>query len=175
MLISNLAISCLTMSNLLWIMDLIFQIPMQYCSLQHWTLQSPPDTSTTEHHFLFGSATSFFLELLVIALRSSPGAYWTSLTADSSSSFMSFCFFILLMGFLWQEYWSGLPFPPLVDHILSELFTMTCLSWVTLHGMAHRFSELCKPLCHNKTVIHEGDHSHLLTSKSHTGVSAWWR
>jgi len=31
-----------------------------------------------------------------------------------------------------QEHWSGLPFPFLVDQILSELSTMTCLSWVTL-------------------------------------------
>ena len=31
------AISCLTTSNLPWFMDLTFQIPMQHCSLQHWT------------------------------------------------------------------------------------------------------------------------------------------
>ena len=29
------------------------------------------------------------------------------------------------MGFSRQEYWSGLPFPYPVDHILSELSTMT--------------------------------------------------
>ena len=34
-----------------------------------------------------------------------------------------------------------------VDHILSELSTMTCLSWVALQGMAHSFIEL------NKAVI----------------------
>ena len=49
-----------------------------------------------------------------------------------------------------------LPFPPPVDHVLSELSTMTCLSWVALHGMAHSFNELCKPLCHDREVIHEG-------------------
>ena len=48
-----------------------------------------------------------------------------------------------------------LPFPPPVDHVLSELSTMTCLSWVALHGMAHSFIELCKPLCHDREVIHE--------------------
>ena len=48
-------------------MGLTFQVPMQYCSLQHQTLLSPPDISTTECCFLFGSASSFFLELLVIA------------------------------------------------------------------------------------------------------------
>ena len=34
------------------------------------------------------------------------------------------------MGFSRQEYWSGLPFPSPVDHILSDLSTMTCPSWV---------------------------------------------
>ena len=53
---------------------------------------------------------------------------------------------MLFMGFLQQEYWSGLPFSPPVDRILPELFTLTCSSWVTLHGMAHNFTELCKPL-----------------------------
>ena len=39
---------------------------------------------------------------------------------------------------------SGLPLPSPVDHILSELSTMTCLSWGALHGMAHSFTELDK-------------------------------
>ena len=75
MLIFYLA-SCLTTFSLSRFMDLRFQIHMQYCSLQHQTLLSPPDTSTTEHHFHFGPAASFFLDLLVIALSSSPVAYW---------------------------------------------------------------------------------------------------
>jgi len=33
LLMFTLAISCLTTSNLAWLMDLIFQVPMQYCSL----------------------------------------------------------------------------------------------------------------------------------------------
>ena len=57
---------------------------------------------------------------------------------------VSFCLFILFMGFLRQEYWSGLPFPSPVDHILSELSTMTCPSWVAPYGMAHSFTELDK-------------------------------
>ena len=48
------------------------------------------------------------------------------------------------MEFSKQEYWSGLPFPPPVDHILPELSTMTRLSWVALHSMAHNFIELDK-------------------------------
>ena len=45
--------------NLPWFMDLTFQIPMKYCSLEHQALRSPPDTSTTRHHLHFGSAFSF--------------------------------------------------------------------------------------------------------------------
>ena len=35
----------------------------------------------------------------------------------------------------------GLPFPPPVDHILSELSAMTRPSWVALNGMPHSFVE----------------------------------
>ena len=104
MLMFNLTISCLITSNLPWFMDLTFQVPMQYCSLLHQTLLSPPDTFTTEHYFCFGPDISFFLELLVIALCSSSVAYWTpSDTEGSSSGVTSVCLFILLIGFSWQK------------------------------------------------------------------------
>ena len=92
----TLAISCLTTSNLPWSMDLTFQVPMQYYSLQHWTLLPSPLTSTTEHCFCFSSTSSFFLELF---LHSSPVAYWAPTYLGSSSfSVLSFCFFILFIG-----------------------------------------------------------------------------
>ena len=72
------------------------------------------------------------------------------------------CLFILFMGFSRQEYWSGLPFPP-VDHVLSALFTTTCLSWVVLHSVVHSFMEPCKPLRHDKAVIHEGEKVEVVT------------
>jgi len=50
------------------------------------------------------------------------------------------------MGLSGQEYWSGLPCLPPVDHVFSELFTMTHPSWVDLHGMAHSFIELHRSL-----------------------------
>ena len=49
----TLAISCLITSNFPWFVNLTFQVPMQYCSLQHQTLLSLPDISPTEHHFCF--------------------------------------------------------------------------------------------------------------------------
>ena len=52
--------------------------------------------------------------------------------------------FMLFIGFSRQEYWSGFPFPSPVDHVLSELSTMTHLSWVALHRIAHSFIELVK-------------------------------
>ena len=120
-------------------MDLIVQFPMQHCSLQHQTLLSPLDTSTTVCCFCFGSASSFLLELF---LHSYPVTYWAPTELGSSSfSVVSFCIFILFMGFSRQEYWGGLPFPSPVDHILSELSTMSLPSWVALHGMAHSFTE----------------------------------
>ena len=142
MLMFTFAISCLTTSNLPWFMDLTFQVPMQYCSLQHRTLLPSPVTSTTGCCFCFGSVSSYFLELF---LHSSPVAYWAPTDLGSSSfSVLSFYLFVLSMGFSRQEYWNGLPFPSPVDHILSELSTMTHLSWVALHGMVHSFIELDK-------------------------------
>ena len=55
-----------------------FHFPMQYCSSQHQTFLSSPDTSTAEHHFCFGPTTSFFQEVLLTAFRSSPVVYWSS-------------------------------------------------------------------------------------------------
>ena len=141
-----LDISCLTTSNLPWFVDITFQVPMQYCSLQHWTLLPSLVTSSTGHCFRFVSISSFFLELF---LYSSPVAYWApNYLGSSSFTLLSFCLFILFMGFSVQEYSSGLPFPSPVDHVLSKLSTMTSLSWVALHCIAHSFTELGKAVVH---------------------------
>ena len=121
MLMFTLAISCLTTSNLSWFMDLIFQVPMQYCSLQHRTLLPSPVTFTTGCCFCFGFVSSFFLELF---LHWSPVACWAPTNLGSSSfSALSFCLFVLFMEFSRQEYWSGLPSPSPVNHVFSELST----------------------------------------------------
>ena len=130
----TLAISCLTTSNSPWFMDLIFQVPIQFCSLQHGSWLPSPVTSTTGYCFCFGSIPSFFLELF---LYWSPVAYWAPTELGNSSfSVLSFCLFILFMRFSRQEYWSALLFPSPVDHVLSELSTMICPSWVAPHGEA---------------------------------------
>ena len=72
-----------------------------------------------------------------------------------SNTFDNFIFSMIsmFMGFSRQEYWSGLPFPSPVDHVLSELSTMTCPSWVALHGMAHNFIELDKAVVHVISLV----------------------
>ena len=71
-----------------WFVDLTFQAPMQYCSLQHWILLLSPVPSTTGWCFCFGAILSFFLELF---LHWSPVAYWVPTDLGSSSfSILSF-------------------------------------------------------------------------------------
>ena len=71
----------------------------------------------------------------------------------SSLSVISFCLFIWFMGFSRKECLSGLPFSSPVDHVLSELSTMTCPSWVALHGMARSFIELDKVVFHVTRLV----------------------
>ena len=137
MLMLALAISCLTTSNLLWFIDLHTRF---LCSI---VLTASDFTSITSHinnwtlFLLWLHLSPFFLELF---LYSSPVAYWAPTDLGSSSfSVISFCLVILFMALSKQEYWSGLPFPSLVDHILSQLSTMTHVSWVAPQGMAHSF------------------------------------
>ena len=52
------------------------------------------------------------------------------------------------MGFSQQVYLGCLPSSPPLDHVLSEISTMACLSWVALHGMPHSYIKLHKSLQH---------------------------
>ena len=121
MLVFILAISCLTTSHLPWLMDLTFQVPMQYCSLQH--RQSHPQLG------------------VVFALAPSFHSFWSYFSTDLqyhiehlptwgvhfSMSYLS-AFSLLFIGFSRQEHWSGLPFPSPVDPELLR----TILSWFSL-------------------------------------------
>ena len=133
----TLAFSCLTTSNLPWFTDLTFQVPMQYCSLQHQPLHPSPVTSTTGCCFCFGSVSSFFLELF---LHWSPVWAPTDLGISSSVSYLfafSYC--------SWSSPGKNTEvslFPSPVGHVLSKLSTMTHPSWVALHNMAQSFIEL---------------------------------
>ena len=116
---------------------------------------SPPVTSTIEHHLFTGPLTSFFLELLVIALHSSLAAYWTpSDLENSSSNVIYFCPFHIVRMVLIAKI---LDIPSSSGPHWSEHSNMICLALVALHSIAHSFIELHKPLYHDKDVIYEGD------------------
>ena len=136
--------SPVTTSNLPWFMDLTFQVPLQYCSYiigLYFHHQTYPQLG-----IVFGLSLSLYS---FWSYYSTQIAYWVPIDLRSSSfSVLSFCLFILFMGFSRQEYWSGLPFPSPVDHILWEFSTMTCPSWVALHSMGHSFTELDKIVIH---------------------------
>ena len=115
------------------------------CPLSRWchpTIASSVAPFSSHLQSCLGSISSFFLKLF---LHWSLIVYWAPTNLGNSSfNVLSFCLFILLMGFSRQEYWSYLPFPSPVDHILSELSTMTRPFLVALHSMAHSFIELDK-------------------------------
>ena len=66
---------------------------------------------------------------------------------SSSFSALSFCLFTLFMGFLRQEYWSGLPFPSPVEHICQTSPPWAaCLGWLNTAWLS--FTELEKAVVH---------------------------
>ena len=100
------------------------------CQRMFMSLCWHPVTSTTGHCFHFGFVSSFFLELF---LHWSPVAYWAPTDLGSSSfSILSFCLFILFMGFSRQEC-SGLPFPS-----LSEFSTVYVIHTVKGFGIVNK-------------------------------------
>ena len=89
----TLTISCLITSNLPWFMDLTFQVPMQYCFLQHRTLLLSQVTSTTGYCFALAASLHSFCSFF---LHWSPVVYWSPTNLGSSSfSVPSSCLFIV--------------------------------------------------------------------------------
>ena len=112
-------------------------IPGSYAILLFIASKLASITSHTHYWVLFLLWLHPFTLSGVISPLISSSMLGTCQLGSSSFSVLMFSLFTLFMGFSRQEYWSGLPYPSPEDHILSELSTMTCLSWVALHGMAH--------------------------------------
>ena len=105
----TLVISCLTTSNLPWFMNLTFQVPMQYCSLQNQTLLPSQVASTTGWWFCFGSISLFFMELFSpLISRSILGTCWPGKFIFQCLIFLPFH---IVHGVLKIRILSGLPFP----------------------------------------------------------------
>ena len=135
----TLAISCLTTSNLPWFINLTFQIPMQYCSLQHRTLFLSPVPSTAGCCFCFGSIPSFFLDLFL---------HWTPVICWAPTDLGSSPFSILSFAFSYCSWDSQGKNTEVVCHSLLQ-WTTFCQSsppWPVSLGWPHRawlsFTEL---------------------------------
>ena len=123
-------------------------IPDSYAILLFTTLDLASISSHIHNWgcFCFGCVLSFFLELFP---HWSPVACWAPTDLGSSS-------FSVLFAFSYCSWISRGKNTEVVchfllhilDHILSELSTMTHLSWVALHGMAHHVIELDKAVIH---------------------------
>ena len=147
MLMLTLAISCLTSSNFPWFMGLTFQVPTQYCSLQHQTSLPSPVTSTTGYWFCFGFISSFFLFMSSLISSCILCTCWLGEFIFQLSSFLPFH---TVYGILKARIMKWFSIPSSVDHVLSD---MTRLSWVALYGMAHSFIQLDKVVIHVISVI----------------------
>ena len=92
----TLAISWMITSYLPWFRDLTFQVPMQYCSLQHQTLFPSQVTSTTRHCF----ALALFLHSSgVISPLISSSILGTCQPGEFIFQCLIFCLFILFIVF----------------------------------------------------------------------------
>ena len=123
MSIFTLAISCLTTSNLPWFVDLTFQVPMQYCSLQHQTLLLIISYIHTWVLFLLWLLPFILSGVISPQISCSIlGTYWPG---EFLFQYPIILPFHTVHGVLRARILKGLPFPSPVDHILSDLSTMS--------------------------------------------------
>ena len=115
-------------------MDLTFQVPKQYCSLQHWTLFLPPDS------ILF----PLWLSLFILSEALSPLFSSSILDTFQCHIFSPFCTIHVVLETRIIE-WFAIPSssgPCSVRTLHHDL------SWMALHSTAHSFTELHKPVIH---------------------------
>ena len=141
----TLAISCLTTSNLLWFVDLTFQVPMHYFSLKHRSLLP---SCHVHNKVLFSLRLCLFILSGVISPLISSSILGTCQPGEFIFQCPIFLLFHTVHGVLKARIlkWYAIAFSN--KPLLSEVSTMTRPSWVALHGMAHSFIEL------DKTVVH---------------------
>ena len=127
----TLAISCLTTSNLPWFMDLTFQVPTQYCSLQHWVLLTSPSYPTLGVVFALAqplhSILSYFSTVLQYLIGHLPT--WGVHLSVSYPFAFSYCSWVLKARIL---KWFAIPFssgPLFVRTLHHDLFILGGSTW----------------------------------------------
>ena len=116
--------------------------------------------------FLLLPSQSIFLELLAVALCSSPVAHWTDSDLQGlSSGVIAFCLFHTVHGVFMARILEWIAISSFNGpHFVRILHCYPSI----LDGLAnvvHSFTELCQPPCHNKTVVHKCDLSDWQKSK----------
>ena len=136
----TLAISCLTTSNLPWFMDLTFQVSMQYCSLQYWTL-----LTSHIHNWVFFLLWlyPFILSGVISPLISSSilGPYWLAVSYLSVSYHFAF-------SYCWWG--SQGKNTEVICHSLLQwtTFCQNSPPWLVYTAIAHSFIKLDKAVVH---------------------------
>ena len=141
-------ISSLITSNFPWFMDWTHQIPMQYCFysiglfFHHQTHPQLGFVSTLAQPL--HSFWSYFSTLL-----------WQHIGHLQIGEFIFQCHIFLPFHTSHVVLKARMLkcFATSVHQIWSELFTMTCLSWVALHSMAHHSFELDKAVIHVISLV----------------------
>ena len=120
---------------IIWVKKLFFV--QLFCVLQFFTAY---DFSSFTSHIHNWVLFLLWLHLFILSGIISPLISCSILSTYRPGEFLFqypiILSFHMFMGFTRQEYLSVLPFPSPVDHILSDLSTMTHLSWVAPHSMA---------------------------------------
>ena len=131
-------------------MDLTFQDPIQYWSLQHRTLLLSPVTSTAGYCFCFGSIPPFFLELFLHWSNSILGIYWPG---EFLFQYPIIFPFHAVHGVLKARIlkWLAIPFSSGPHSVTFCLSTMIGLSWIA-HMAWLSFNELCKSVVMCKSL-----------------------
>ena len=131
---------------------------MQYCSLQHWNLCSPPETFITGYTFCFGSVTSFLLKLF---LCSSIVALWTT---TSPGGYIFQCHIVLpwntVLGVLKAKmlklfaiFFSSEPWTQMNDLLLKTPANLEVSAVVTGQEMVNFLSSHKEYECESRSVM----------------------
>ena len=124
---------------------------MQYCSFTASDLASV--TSHIHSWVLFLLWLCLFTRSGVISPLFSSSRLGTYQPGEFIFQCPIFLPFHTVHGVLKARVLSGLPFPSPVDHVLSELSSMTCPFLVALYSMAHGFTKLDKAVVHVKMSL----------------------
>ena len=122
-------------------------IPGSYAIFLFRALDFASITSHIHNQVWFLLWLCLFILSGVISPLISSTMFGTYLPGEFILSVQSFCLFILFMGFSRQEYWSGLPFPSPVDHVLITLHhDLSIWGAPTWHGsQIHQIRQDCGP------------------------------